>query len=449
MTARPDHRAPGHLEIRPVTGLPEFTTDSDVAGEILGAAPWLESGDVLVVTSKIISKAEGRMVDAPSDPEERDALRRRLVDAESVRVLARKNRTLITENRLGLVQAAAGIDGSNVRSDQLALLPENPDRSAASLRRAIADAAGLDVAVIITDTMGRAWRTGQTDVAIGAAGIAVTHPYEGGVDDYGNPLIVTEIAVADELAAAADLVKGKLAAVPVAVVRGFAPADDGTTAADLIRPYDEDLFRLGTEEAIAEGRREAIRTRRSVRTFADRPVDPAEMRDALAEALTAPAPHHTHPVRFVWLRSASRRRELLDAMTRDWRTDLESDSKTAESIEKRLRRGQILYDAPELVIPFLVPEGAHDYPDDRRNAAEHTMFTVAAGGAVATLLTALAVRDIGSCWVGSTIFAAPTVRRVLDLDPSWEPLGAVAIGHPLEPAGLRDPAPTAEWVVEL
>ena len=136
-------------------------------------------------------------------------------------------------------------------------------------------------------------------------------------------------------------------------------------------------------------------------------------------------------------------------MTRDWRTDLESDSKTAESIEKRLRRGQILYDAPELVIPFLVPEGAHDYPDDRRNAAEHTMFTVAAGGAVATLLTALAVRDIGSCWVGSTIFAAPTVRRVLDLGPEWEPLGAVAIGHPLEPAGLRDPAPTAEWIVEL
>ncbi|WP_055475900.1 coenzyme F420-0:L-glutamate ligase [Gordonia sp. HS-NH1] len=449
MTARPDHRAPGHLEIRPVTGLPEFTAGSDVAREILTAAPWLESGDVLVVTSKIISKAEGRMVDAPSDPEARDTLRRHLVDQESVRVLARKNRTLITENRLGLVQAAAGIDGSNVRSDQLALLPENPDRSAAELRRAVADATGLDVAVIITDTMGRAWRTGQTDVAIGAAGIAVTHPYEGGVDEYGNPLIVTEIAVADELAAAADLVKGKLAAVPVAVVRGFAPAENGTTAADLIRPHDEDLFRLGTEEAIAQGRREAVRTRRSVRTFADRPVDPEELRAALGEALTAPAPHHTHPVRFVWLRSDSRRRELLDAMAHEWRTDLESDSKTAESIEKRLRRGQILYDAPELVIPFLVPDGVHEYRDERRNAAEHTMFTVAAGGAVATLLTALSVRDIGSCWIGSTIFAAPTVRRVLDLDPGWEPLGAVAIGHPLEPAGLREPAPTADWVVEL
>ena len=235
MTARPDHRAPGHLEIRPVTGLPEFTTDSDVAGEILGAAPWLESGDVLVVTSKIISKAEGRMVDAPSDPEERDALRRRLVDAESVRVLARKNRTLITENRLGLVQAAAGIDGSNVRSDQLALLPENPDRSAASLRRAIADAAGLDVAVIITDTMGRAWRTGQTDVAIGAAGIAVTHPYEGGVDDYGNPLIVTEIAVADELAAAVERIVDTALAADTSVAVSSDALDGDLNEPDVLR----------------------------------------------------------------------------------------------------------------------------------------------------------------------------------------------------------------------
>ncbi|MCZ0913978.1 coenzyme F420-0:L-glutamate ligase [Gordonia amicalis] len=449
MSELADHRAPDGLEIRPVTGLPEFTGESDVAAEVLAAAPWLESGDVLVVTSKIISKAEGRMVDAPADPEERDALRRKLVEAESVRVLARKNRTLITESRLGLVQAAAGIDGSNVRSDQLALLPEDPDGSAARLRAAIAERTGLEVAVIITDTMGRAWRTGQTDVAIGSAGIAVTHPYDGGTDDYGNPLVVTDIAVADELAAAADLVKGKLAAVPVAVVRGFAPVDDGSAAADLIRPAEEDLFRLGTEEAIALGRRQAIRTRRSVRTFDDRPVDPDDMRTALGEALTAPAPHHTHPVRFVWVRSVERRRALLDAMNAEWRADLESDAKTPESIEKRLRRGRILYDAPELVIPFLVPDGVHEYPDERRNAAEHTMFTVAAGGAVASLLIALSVRGIGSCWVGSTIFAAPTVRRVLELDSSWEPLGAVAIGHPLEAAPLRDAAPTDEWVVEL
>lgn len=446
---RTDHRAPGSIEIRPVTGLPEFTVDTDLADEIATAAPWLDSGDVLVVTSKIISKVEGRMVAAPSDPEQRDALRRRLVDDESVRVLARKNRTLITENRIGLVQAAAGVDGSNVPADQLALLPVDPDGSAARLRAALAERLGVEVAVIITDTMGRAWRNGQTDVAIGAAGIAVSHPYAGGVDEHGNPLLVTDIAVADEVSAAADLVKGKLAGVPIAVVRGLDPVDNGTTAADLIRPADEDLFRLGTAEAIAQGRREAVLARRSVREFDLSPVPADDIRAALGEALTAPAPHHTHPVRFVWLRSADRRRRLLDAMARQWREDLESDGKTTDSVERRLRRGQILYDAPEVVIPFLVADGAHDYPDARRTAAEHTMFTVAAGGAVASLLIASAARGIGSCWIGSTIFAASTVRSELGLAEDWEPLGAIALGYPAAEPELRVAAPTDEWVVEL
>ncbi|MFW0792586.1 coenzyme F420-0:L-glutamate ligase [Gordonia sp. CPCC 205515] len=444
-----DHRAPGTLEIRPVTGLGEFGPDSDIARELLDAAPWLADGDVAVVTSKIFSKTEGRMVPAPADPDERDALRRKLIDDESVRVLARKNRTLITENRNGLVQAAAGVDGSNVASDELALLPVDPDGSATRLRTRLKELGGIDVAVVVTDTMGRAWRTGQTDVAIGAAGIRVTHPYDGSVDTYGNPLIVTEIAVADEIAAAADLVKGKLTGVPIAVVRGLEPTDDGSTAAALIRPAEEDLFRLGTAEAIEAGRREAIRTRRSVRSFAPGSVDPELMAAAFADALTAPAPHHTHPVRFVWVRSPQRRTRLLDAMTDAWRADLEGDEKTAESITKRLRRGQILYEAPELVIPFLTSDGRHDYPDDRRTAAEHTMFTVAGGGAVAALLVALSTRGIGSCWVGSTIFAPEVVRSVLDVDADWEPLGAIAIGHPLEEAtALRPPAATDGLVLE-
>ncbi|RPA62299.1 coenzyme F420-0:L-glutamate ligase [Gordonia oryzae] len=442
-----DHRAPDIVEVRPVTGLPEFDTTTDLTSEILTAAPWLASGDVLVVTSKVFSKTEGRMVPAPANPDERDALRRRLVVQESVRILARRNRTLITENRLGIVQAASGIDGSNVPVDSLALLPENPDRSAAELRASLAAAAGIDVAVIVTDTMGRAWRTGQIDVAIGAAGIAVTHPYEGCVDSHGNPLVVTDIAVADEIAAAADLVKGKLAGVPVAVVRGLCPTDDGSRAADLIRPTDDDLFHLGTAEAIEQGRREALLTRRSVRAFADTPVDPESITAACADALTAPAPHHTHPVRFVWVRDPARRTRLLDAMGEAWRADLSADEKTAESIEKRVARGRILYDAPELVIPFLIPDGAHTYPDERRNAAEHTMFTVAAGGAVTALLVALSVRGLGSCWVGSTIFAASVVTSHLEVPADWEPLGAIAIGHPAQEFGLRGGAPTDDWLI--
>lgn len=450
MTARriPDHRAVDGLQIRPVVGLGEFGPGTDIAAAIVAAAPWLTDGDVVVITSKIFSKTEGRMVPAPADVEERDALRRKLVEQESVRVLARKNRTLITENAYGLVQAAAGVDGSNVRSDQLALLPLDPDASAARTRAEFADAHGLDVAVLITDTMGRAWRTGQTDVAIGAAGIAVSHPYDGGADDYGNPLVVTDIAVADEIAAAADLVKGKLAGIPVAVVRGLSPRDDGSTARALVRPGDEDLFRLGTDEAIAQGRAEALLTRRSVRHFADGPVDPEVLSAAFADALTAPAPHHTHPVRFVWVRDDARRRAMLDAMAAAWRADLTDDAKTPESIDKRLRRGQILYDAPELVVPCLVPDGVHDYPDARRRAAERTMFTVATGAAVQGLLVALSVRGVGSCWVGSTIFAPDVVRSTLDLAADWEPLGAVAIGYPAEPLTPRPPAPIDQWVVQ-
>lgn len=443
-----DHRAAGGLTILPVTGLGEFGPDSDLAAEILAAAPWLADDDVLVVTSKVVSKLEGRTVTAPADPEARDALRRSLIDDEAVRVVARRGELTITANRNGLVQAAAGIDGSNVAADQLALLPVDPDASAARLRAALADR-GVRVAVLVTDTMGRAWRAGQTDVAIGAAGIAVRHGYEGAVDDHGNPLRVTDIAVADELAAAADLVKGKLAGVPVAVVRGLTPHDDGSGARDLVRDPDDDLFRLGTDDALAQGRREALLTRRSVRRFAPGPVDPQEMHAAFAEALTAPAPHHTHPVRFLWLRDRRRRETLLEAMAADWRADLAADGKSAESIGKRVARGQILYDAPELVIPVLTGEGMHHYPDERRRACEETMFTVAAGAAVGGLLVALSVRGIGSCWVGSTIFAAPTVRRVLELPADWAPLGAVAIGHPAAPAGLRGPAATEGLVMEL
>lgn len=444
-----DHAAGGTIQILPITGLPRFRAGDDLAGALATAADWLRTGDILVVTSKIISKVEGRMVPAPTDPEARDIARRALVDSEAVRVVARKGRTLITENKLGIVQAASGVDGSNVDGDELALLPTDPDASAAALRASLRDRLGIDVAVLITDTMGRAWRVGQTDVAIGAAGIAVTHPYEGSVDEYGNPLIVTDIAVADELAAAADLVKGKLGEIPVAVVRGLTPRENGTTARDLLRPGEEDLFWLGTAEAIDVGRRQAVLMRRSVRDFTDEPVPADVMRAAFADALTAPAPHHSRPVRFVWLRDRTRRVALLDAMARKWRHDLTDDGKTESSISKRVARGQLLYRAPEVVIPVLTGDGRHDYPDDRRTAAEHTMFTVAAGAAVQGLLVALAVRDVGSCWVGSTIFAPDVVRAELGLPDDWEPLGAVAIGFPTGRLEPRTPTNTDDLVVEL
>jgi coenzyme F420-0:L-glutamate ligase / coenzyme F420-1:gamma-L-glutamate ligase len=435
-----EHGTATPVEILPVPGLPEFRPGDDLSAALTTAAPWLHDGDVVVITSKVVSKCEGRIVAAPSDPQARDDVRRKLIDAEAVRVLARKGKTLITENALGLVQAAAGVDGSNVGSAELALLPLDPDASAATLRTRLAEQLGVNVAVLITDTMGRAWRNGQTDVTIGAAGLEVIHPYAGARDVHGNELVVTEVAVADEIAAAADLVKGKLTGIPVAVVRGLSVPDDGSNAAQLIRPGDEDLFRLGTEEALAEGRRQAVLLRRSVRRFAPEPVPPQHIEAAVADALTAPAPHHTRPVRFVWLRDGDRRTALLDRMRARWRDDLSNDGKSEHAVDTRVARGQILYDAPELIIPFLVPDGAHDYPDPTRAAAEHTMFTVAVGAAVQGLLVALAVRGVGSCWVGSTIFAAEEVRDELGLDADWEPLGAIAIGYPDEPLTPREPA---------
>ncbi|MGA8548374.1 MAG: coenzyme F420-0:L-glutamate ligase [Mycobacterium sp.] len=443
-----EHGTASAVEILPVTGLPEFRPGDDLGAVIAAAAPWLRDGDVLVVTSKVVSKCEGRLVDAPVDAEARDTLRRRLVDAEAVRVLARKGRTLITENKLGVVQAASGVDGSNVDAGELALLPVDPDASAAALRAGLRERLGVSVGVVVTDTMGRAWRNGQTDAAVGAAGVAVLHGYAGAVDRHGNELVVTEIAVADEIAAAADLVKGKLTAIPVAVVRGLAVSDDGSTARQLVRAGTDDLFWLGTAEALELGRRQAQLLRRSVRQFAEEPVPPQLIEAAVAEALTAPAPHHTRPVRFVWLQTPAVRRRLLDRMRDKWRSDLSGDGKPADAVARRVARGQILYDAPEVVIPMLVPDGAHDYSDAARNDAEHTMFTVAVGAAVQALLVALAVRGVGSCWIGSTIFAADLVRDELGLAPDWEPLGAIAIGYPLEPSTEpRDPVPVTDLLV--
>jgi len=259
--------APDGLQVLPVVGLPDFRPGDDLAGAIERAAPWIVDGDVLLVTSKVLSKTEGRLVPAPSDPVEKDAFRRRLIDEQTVRLVAQIGRTKVVQNRLGIVAAAAGIDASNVHADEIALLPEDPDGSAAALVRAFADR-GRRVGVVVTDTQGRAWRMGVVDVAIGAAGIRVLDDHRGGVDEHGNELVVTMVAVGDELAAAADLVKGKLSGVPVAVVRGLAApgldsgsgasADDPLTGGGhrLIRPYAEDLFRLGTDLAIELGRAE-------------------------------------------------------------------------------------------------------------------------------------------------------------------------------------------------
>lgn len=454
MSEHTDHAATGTVTAWGVPGLPEFRPGDDLTAALAAALePTLADGDVVVVTSKVLSKAEGRLVTVPRDPEERDTARRALIDDETVRVIATKGRTKIVTNRLGIVQAAAGVDGSNVAGDEVALLPEDPDGSAETLRAGLSAALGVRVAVVVTDTMGRCWRVGQTDAAIGSAGLVALHGYGGAVDAQGNELVVTEVAVADEVAAAADLVKGKLGGVPVAVVRGLRHLiGAGLSAGELVRPVEDDLFWLGTAEALARGAQEAVAARRSVRSFTSDAVDPDAVRRAVAAGLTAPAPHHSRPVRFVWLRDPARRAALLDAMADAWRADLEADGFTAEQIARRTARGDLLRRAPELVLPFLVrgeSGGAHPYPDERRAGCEASMFTVAGGAAVQGLLVALAAEGLGSCWVGSTIFAAELARSVLELPEQWEPLGAVAVGHPAERPTARADAGPDDRLVEL
>ncbi len=432
--------APAGLQVLPVTGLPDFRPGDDLAGAIAAAAPWITDGDVLVVTSKIVSKAEGRLVSSPTDPVARENFRRDLVDTETIRLVAQIGRTKIVENRLGIVAAAAGIDASNVRLDEIALLPEDPDASAAAIVAAF-ELRSIRVGVVITDTQGRAWRNGVTDVAIGAAGVQVLDDHRGGVDAFGNELVVTQVGLGDEIAAAGDLVKGKLAGVPVAVVRGLIAPEAGAEggARSLIRPYQEDLFRLGTDLAIAQGRREAVLLRRTVRSFTDDPVDDGTLRRCIGVALTAPAPHHTKPVRFVLVRE--HRQSLLQAMLAEWEADLSADGWPDERINRRTARGQILHEATEIIIPFVTGDGRHDYPDERRKQAERTMFTVAGGAAVQALLVALAAEGLGSAWISSTIFAPVVVRSVLGLPDDWEPLGAIGVGHPIDANQPRPPAP--------
>ncbi|WP_110182711.1 coenzyme F420-0:L-glutamate ligase [Nocardioides solisilvae] len=242
--------ATGHLTVHAPDGLPEVAPGDDLGGLVVAALrgeDGVREGDTVLVTSKVVAKAEGRVADV--------AEHAAALAAETARVVARRGATTIVRTRLGLVMAAAGIDRSNVPGGSIVLLPADPDASAARLRRRVHRDLGVNVAVVVTDTSGRAWREGQTDIAVGIAGLVPLESHVGLVDAHGHELAVTAPAVADELAGAAELAQGKLGGRPVAVVRGrpdlvLPVGEDGPGARALVRPAAGDLFGLGTREAV-------------------------------------------------------------------------------------------------------------------------------------------------------------------------------------------------------
>lgn len=394
----------------------------------------LRDGDVVCVASKVVSLAEGALVALP--PGDPQLARRALARSEAAEVVAEAPWVLITRTRHGFVAANGGIDASNAPSGTALLLPQDPDATAAALHQAVLTRTGVRIGVVVTDTFGRPWRTGQTDVALGVAGLPALRDERGGVDLDGRALEVTEAAVADELAGAADLVRSKDSGTPFVLVRGFDPAGDAPgRGQDLVRDLASDLFASGGPTAAER----AIARRRTVRAFdASIPVPDAVLEAAVAAAATAPAPHGSRPWRFLRLTDATRTR-LLDRMAVRWRADLAGDGVLEDVIERRLARSDaLLRTAPEVLLPLVSLADAHAYPDVRRARGERDLFLLAGGAAIQNLQVVLAAHGLGAAWISSTAFCPDTVRDVLDLEQQLQPLGLIAVGTPRQPPPPRD-----------
>jgi coenzyme F420-0:L-glutamate ligase / coenzyme F420-1:gamma-L-glutamate ligase len=419
----------GSVELVPIQGLGEFKPGDDLA-ELLAeplAAAGIRESDIVAVTQKIISKAEGRLVEGVD--------RGPWIEEESVRVLARRGELVIAETRHGFVCANAGVDASNVEPGILSLLPLDPDASAERIRVGLVEHLGLSrLGVVVTDTFGRPWRQGLVNVAIGCAGMPSIVDLRGQVDHNGRELEATMVAVADEVAAASGLVMAKSSRVPVAIVRGVAMDGAEGRARDIVRAPEEDLFR--------ESPLISISARRTIRSFGEGDV-PAEMlEEAVAAACTAPAPHHTRPWRFTVLRSSAAKSALLAAMAQTWRRDLTGDGTDEATIAMRISLSDaVLGVAPVLIVPWVTTAGAHTYPDVERSHAETEMFLLSGGAAIQALLLALHAQGLAACWMSTTLFCQEETREVLGMPQGWFALGTVAVGPPPKGEGPKPRPP--------
>jgi coenzyme F420-0:L-glutamate ligase/coenzyme F420-1:gamma-L-glutamate ligase len=396
------------VEVRPIHGLPEVRPGDDLSAMLADALRpmGVRAGDVVVVTQKVVSKAEGRLV-----PDEGDG-RARWIERETAEVVARRGDLIVARTRYGFVCANAGVDASNVAPGFLTLLPDDPDASAEHLRDGLSSRLGAAPAVVITDTFGRPWRNGVVNVAIGCAGLPALVDLRGTDDHHGRVLEATVVALADEVAAASGLVVAKDARVAAALVRGVAASGPSGRARDLVRPAEDDLFRASPLEAIS-GRRDA-------EGFAPGDVPLEAIEAAVGAACAAPAAVGAR-LAFTALVSAAARRRLLSATSAGGADE------------------NVLRSAAVLVVPWLAADDVPGIAQPVRAASGRDAGLVRAGAIVERLLLALHAQGYGSAWV-----ASPDVdtRAALEMDDRWRPVGIVAAGR-IRPGAAR-PRPPAD-----
>jgi coenzyme F420-0:L-glutamate ligase / coenzyme F420-1:gamma-L-glutamate ligase len=384
------------IEIIPITGIPEIGPGDDL-GAVMGGAladlrVELQDGDVVVITQKVVSKAEGRIV--PQGPGGKAAW----VSAESRRVVARRGDLVIAETRHGLVCANAGVDASNVAEGYLTLLPEDSDASAALVRESLRSRSGADVAVVITDTFGRPWRQGLVNVAIGCAGLPALVDLRATKDAMGRVLEATIVALADEVAAASGLVMGKAEGVPAAVIRGVHAEAPPLPAAALARPAEEDLFRESPMQALLSWTEAA--------GFGPGEVTANAVREALLAGRAALGGERP-PWILLEVSAGVARRPLIEAT--------ESDA------------GAILATAPIVVVGFAGPPVTAD-EGSRRGGPEWDAALLAAGAALQNLVLAFHAQGLAARWIRPAAFAADAVRDALGVSERRILIGAVAAG---------------------
>jgi coenzyme F420-0:L-glutamate ligase/coenzyme F420-1:gamma-L-glutamate ligase len=398
------------LEVHPVRGVPEVEPGADLPGLLLRALRAqgldLRDGDVVAVTQKAVSKAEGRVVP------ERPLGKPGWVAREARRVVARRGELVVVETRHGFVCANAGVDASNVAEGFLSLLPEDPDRSAQGIRAALEAATGARVGVVVTDTFGRPWRRGLVNVAVGAAGVPSLVDLRGTKDALGRVLEATVVALADEVAAASGLVMGKADGVPAALVRGLRLHDPPLPASALVRSPKEDLFALSPLEAAVPAR---------AQRFGPGEVDS----EALEEAATVALEDREGLV--VALRSAAARRRVLASLR------AEAEATAPDGAEERVLAG-----APVLLLPFTLPA----------RSPQETLLL--GGAAVQRLVVALRAHRLASRWV-PVPGAGGALREAAAVGGEWVALGLLAVGPEppgqvrLEPPEPRPPGAPLLW----